>query len=152
MDQWGFSGVGIRRDCDNDWAGVLLVSPIVPRGHPLSSADLGDDMAGLILVLIDSTSAISIGKRLCTGLSRRLRNQVAGVEAQGDPLAMTPLAPSTDWLLHMGFQPVRYPPNRYRLDLTSMVAWVQKHLAWHSLPAFNLQGQTASCTAERTRS
>ena len=142
MDQWGFSGVGVRNG--DDWAGVVLVSPIIPRGHPLSAADLSEDTAGLILVTIDSTSLVSVGKRLCTGLSRRLRSQASGIEAQANPLAMAPLTPSTDWLIHMGFQPMRYPPNRYRLDFTSMAAWVQKRLAWHPHPAFSLQGQAAS--------
>ena len=151
MDQWGFSGVGVRRGAhDGDWAGVILVSPIVPRGHPLSAEDLSENTAGLILQLIDSGSPYGVGKRLCTGLSRRLRSQVCGIEAQANPVAMTPLTPSAAWLAHMGFQPMRYPPNRYRLDFSSMAAWVQKRLAWHPHPAFGLQGQTASCTAERT--
>ena len=150
MDQWGFSGVGVRGG--DAWAGLILVSPIVPRGHPLSAADLSEDTAGLILVLIDSEAPSSIGKRLCTGLSRRLHDQVTGVEAQANPLAMTPLAPSTAWLAHMGFQPMRYPPNRYRLDFSSMAAWLEKRLVWHPHPAFSLAGQTANCTAERTRS
>jgi len=153
MDQWGFSGVGVRRGTrDGDWTGVILVSPIVPRGHPLSAADLSEDTAGLILQQIDSTSSYGVSKRLCTGLSRRLRNQVSGIEAQADPLAMTPLTPSVVWLSHMGFQPMRYPPNRYRLDFSSMAAWVQKRLAWHPHPAFSLQGQAVGYTVERTKS
>ena len=148
MDQWGFSGVGVRNG--DDWAGVALVSPTIPRGHPLSAAELSENTAGLILVTIDSESPSNVGKRLCTGLSRRLHSQVTGIEAQGDLLAMTPLTPSVEWLIHMGFQPMRYPPNRYRLDFSSMAAWVHKRLAWHPHPAFSLQGQTASCAAEES--
>ena len=151
MDAWGFSGVAVRHGAHDDWAGVALVSPVVPRGHPLSAADLSEDTAGLILVLTDSASSVGVGKRLCTGLSRRLHNQASGIEAQGNPLGMAPFAPSTNWLAHMGFEPMRYPPNRYRLDFSSMVAWVQKRLAWHPHPAFALQGQAATCTVERTR-
>jgi len=148
MDQWGFSGVGVRGG--DAWAGLILVSPIVPRGHPLSAADLSESTAGLILVLIDSEAPSSVGKRLCTGLSRRLHDQVIGIEAQASPFVMTPLAPSAAWLKHMGFQPMRYPPNRYRLDFSSMAEWLEKRLAWHPHPAFSLAGQTANCTAERT--
>jgi len=61
---------------------------------------------GIILVLIDREAPSSIGEWLCTGLSRRLREQAAGIEAQANPFAMTPFAPCVAWLGHMGFQPM----------------------------------------------
>jgi len=152
MKQWGFSGVGVRRN--DSWAGVALVSPVIPRAHPLSAAGLDEGTAGLILVQIGSRvpfdygQGIGISKRLCTGLGRRLRNQVSSIEAQTTPGTTTALTPSPAWLVRMGFQPMRYPLGRYRLDLSSMVAWVHKALAWHPYPSFALKGQTASRTAQ----
>ena len=151
MDKWGFAGVGVRRG--DGWAGVFLVSSAAPRGHPLSAAGLSEDTAGLVLAYVDPPAVVAIGKRLCTGLSRRLRNQVSGVEAQASSAGLaTPLAPSALWLAQMGFQPMRYPLNRYRLDFSSMAAWVQKRLTWHPHPVFSLSGQTASRAAQHVAS
>jgi len=151
MDEWGFCGVGLRRGAE--WAGVMLVSPLVPRGHPLSAAGLPENTAGLILVSQENAPPLGMSKRLCTGLCRRLRAQVSGIEAQADPTgSMTALAPSAGWLAQMGFQPMRYPLNRYRLDFGSMVTWIQKRLSWSPNPAFGLAGQTASNVAQITES
>jgi len=151
MRAWGLSGVGVRQA--DEWTGVLLVAPPtgVPLTHPLAAGGIGDETAGLILVYLDPTAPqVGTGRRLCVGLSKRLRGQVTGIEAQGSTSRLTAssLAPSPEWLSKMGFQPVRYPLHRYRLDFASMVAWMQKHFQFYFVPAINLSGQPASMRAQ----
>jgi len=153
MEAWGLAGVGIRQG--TDWAGVLLVTPPdgIPLTHPLAGGGVSEDTAGLICVYLSSSvPPISTGRRLCVGLSKRLRGQVSGIEAQASTVQLTAssLAPSAHWLSKMGFQPLRYPLHRYRLDFESMVTWMQKHFQWSLLPAVNLSAQPAGMTAQRT--
>jgi len=131
MAVWGLAGVGVRRGAD--WVGVMLIAPSdgLPRGHPLCANGLDRDTAGVILACTDpSVPAVAVGKRLLVGLSRRMRGQVTGIEAQASPLSAlaTPLAPSGAWLSKLGFQRMRYPLNRYRLECASLVVWLQRHV------------------------
>ncbi|MCL2785314.1 MAG: hypothetical protein FWD55_07760, partial [Propionibacteriaceae bacterium] len=144
-------GVGVRRG--DDWAGVVLIAPEsgIPRGHPLGSGGLGKNTAGIVLVYIDSEAAgVPMGKKLCVGLCRRLRGGLAGIEAQAgsSEFPASALAPSVKWLEAMGFQRLRYPPRRYRLDLSATASWVQKLLRWYRRPALKLSPQSGS--ARRT--
>ncbi|MCL2736020.1 MAG: hypothetical protein FWD75_05235 [Propionibacteriaceae bacterium] len=145
MDTWGLCGVGVRRG--EDWIGVVLITPdhALPRGHPLSGAGLDPHTAGLALLHIDATAPMGTSKRLCVGLTRRLRGAVTGVEAQSSlmPSTMSTLAPSRAWLTGVGFQPLRYPPNRYRLDFATLATWIRKHLVWESRPAIAVSPRPA---------
>ncbi len=119
----------------DDWAAVILVAPCdgLPRGHPLAAGGLDNDIAGLALVYIAPTeSTLILGKRLCGGLIRCLRGQVAGLEAQASrsTAVATPLAPPRSWLARMGFYPMRYPLDRYRFDFTRTVQWSERHPWW----------------------
>ncbi|MCL2471140.1 MAG: hypothetical protein FWF25_05290 [Propionibacteriaceae bacterium] len=146
MDEWGFAGVGVRRD--SDWIGVVLIAPHhgLPRTHPLSAGGIDFRTAGLVLVHIAPGETTGTGKRLCVGLTRRLRDQVTGIEAQAGllPLTTSTLAPSAGWLVRMGFQPLRYPLNRYRLDFATVVTWIQRHVQWHPRPVLGLAPAHAS--------
>jgi|GEM_PF-1918536 len=146
MDAWGLAGVGLRRG--TDWLALALVAPAgaVPRTHPLHAGGVDPERAALILVQSGAEASLpAAGRRLCVTLSRALRGQVAGIEAQAGPAGVaSPLAPPAELLLKLGFQPVRYPPNRYRLDFTDLVAWVQERLERYRRPAIGLTGSSAS--------
>jgi len=146
MAAYGFAGLGLRRD--SGWAGVALITPEagLPRRHPLALGGIAPETAGLILLYVDPAHRHSgLGKRLVTGLTRRLRNQVGGLEAQAAPLpgTSTPLTPSADSLLKMGFQARRLPLNRYRLDFAGLATWLQDRLRRSYQTAVIFTGQTA---------
>jgi len=153
MDAWGTAGIAVRRG--GNWLGVVLVCPAdaIPRGHPLAAGGLDPRTAALLLAYIaPSASRLRVGRRLSVGLGRYLRGHVTGVEAQAAPASIlgSALAPSPHLLTHMGFQPVRYPVNRYRLDFATMATWVQKALAWYRRPVLVSQLLPANRASHRT--
>ena len=131
VDAWGLAGVGVRRGMD--WVGAMLIAPSagVPPSHPLVAGGLDGNTAGIILLRTASLlPALVTGKRLLVALARRLRGQVAAIEVQGSPTPVlaSPLVPSAEWLVRLGFEPMRYPVNRYRLDCASLAVRLQHHL------------------------
>ncbi|MCL2482856.1 MAG: hypothetical protein FWF43_05470 [Propionibacteriaceae bacterium] len=149
IDEWGFAGVGVRRDAH--WIGVVLIAPQhgLPRSHPLSAGGIDSQTAGLVLVHIDPGETAGTGKRLCVGLCHRLRDQVTGIEAQAGlvPRTTSTLAPSAHWLVRMGFQPLRYPLNRYRMDFATLVTWIQRRVQWYPRPVLGLVPGHASTSS-----
>jgi hypothetical protein len=147
MATWGFIGVGVRTE--TSWAGVILVTPDqgLPKTHPLALGGVEPTVAAMIWSQIGpGLSAVHIGKRLVTGLNRGLRSQVGGIEALGTPgpLAATPLAPSAQWLVRMGFRQ-RRGTHRYRLDFAGLAAVVERlYLTYR--PAIALTPQPAPAT------
>ena len=146
MQEWGLAGVGIIRD--SRWVGVALISPqkSLPRAHPLAAGGIDERNAALTLVHIDpAESFVGLGKKLCVGLSRRLRGQVLAIDAQAGsgPGMDSQLTPSAEWLGKMGFEAVRYPVRRYRLSLATMATWMEEHLQWSPRPGIALSGQAA---------
>ena len=143
---WGLAGVGLRQG--PNWLGVLLITPEqgLPRRHPMTRSGLDQHSAGLILAHLEAAvSPVGVGRRLCVSLSRRLRGQASGIEAQAPLLGAlaTDLAPSAEWLVKLGFEPLRHPPNRYRLDFADLASWMQKILRWSYVPAIAWTGQPA---------
>jgi hypothetical protein len=146
MRAWGLAGVGVRRG--DTWQAAALIAPPpgLPAGHPLALGGLDPALAGLVwLHLAPGLPRLGVGQRLCAGLGRRLRGQVAGLEAQTGPagLALGPGLPSREWLVMMGFRPVRYPAGRYRLDFQAMVGWTWPAWGWRPRPVIGLGAQPA---------
>lgn len=144
IDTWGLAGVGMREGVA--WIGALLIAPTsgLPRQHPLAISGLDQNYAGMIWAWIDGSPVVT-GRRLCVSLSRHLRGRVAGIDAQAAPPPMPwiPSTPSKQWLVKVGFEAVRFPPNRYRLDFANLATWLQKHLQWSYLTSLGLNGQPA---------
>ncbi|MDR2929303.1 MAG: hypothetical protein LBV06_00095 [Propionibacteriaceae bacterium] len=139
MDTWGFCGVGTRagtaarrRETPTStatdapsWTAVILIAPShgLPRSHPLSLGGIDAATAGLALVYIPSSS-LTLSRQLCADLVARLRPLASGLEARAAPYSRlaTTLSPPRRWLTTMGFQPMRYPINHYRMDFDTTVA------------------------------
>ncbi len=150
MAAWGLCGVGLRRG--DQWTSAMLVTPApgLPRRHPLSSGGVDDDSAALILAAVSSGTALVAGKRLCVALCRHLHDHVTGIEAQATPLlaTATPLAPNRAWLNWLGFRPMRYPLNHYRLDLADTVVWFERLFQGYRRPSMGLTASSVGLTGQ----
>jgi hypothetical protein len=148
-DSFGFCGVGIPGD--ETWMGVILVtsSTGIPRTHPVSASGINNDTAALMTVFIASESIpIPIAKKLCQVLVKHLRTTVNCLEAQASPpgIPHTVLTPAPSLLLSLGFQPIRYPAQRYRLTFSSLASWMYNRLEWFHRPGIQLSDQPANRT------
>lgn len=140
MESYGLCGMGTRQG--ESWIEVILVSPSqgVPTSHPLSAFGIDQSTAALLVVF--GESSLSLSKKIYVGLCRRLKGQIEGIEAQSGHTSV--LTPSSQWLIALGFQPLRYPVGRYRLSFSSLASWVDDQLARLRRPRVTLSEQPTS--------